>query len=233
MRVLFRIDAKRSAERKVMKMEVAKPEKMKKTFEFESKRNAILIGLGLTVVSIAAAVFWSHAFEALTGKPFNFDSQTSFQRMVRGIIGALPWIGLLAYIILGIRERRWTPPVFYSVGAVIPYILLVSSLFAYPVIKDHSSRIPFDSAVWKADENRNTGIRVKMVNNLLKTRQVVGSRKAEIDSLLGVPQSTGYFKDFEYVYWLGPERGFFSIDSEWLCLNFRDGVVSEAEIRRD
>lgn len=206
---------------------------MKKNFGFESKRNAFLAGLGLTVVSFIATIFWSHAFEALTGKTFNFNSQTGLQRVVRGIVESLPWIGLLTFIILGIRFRRWEPSVFYSLGAVLPYLLLVLSLFAYPVIMDHSSRIPFDSAVWKADENLNSGIRVKMVDNLLKTRQVVGSRKAEIDSLLGVPQSTGYFKDFEYVYWLGPERGFFSIDSEWLCLNFRDGLVIEAEIRRD
>lgn len=206
---------------------------MKKTFKFESKRNAFLIGMGLTVISTATGIFWSHAFEALTGKIFNFNSQTGLQRLVRGIIASMPWIGLLAYIIFGILIRKWKPPVFYSLGAVLPCLLLVFSLFAYPVFKDYSSRIPFDSAVWKADETRNTGIRVKMVDNLLKTRQIIGARKVEIDSLLGVPQSTGYSKDYEYVYWLGPERGFISIDSEWLCLNFRDGVVNEAEIRRD
>jgi hypothetical protein len=142
-------------------------------------------------------------------------------------------MGLLAYFILGVLKRKWNLPVFYSLGAVLPYLLLVLSLFAYPVFKDYSSRIAFDSAIWKEDEKRNTGIRVKMVDNLLKTRPLIGLAKAEIDSLLGIPQPTDYFKDDDYVYWLGPERGLFSIDSEWLCLDFKDGVVIKANIRRD
>jgi hypothetical protein len=35
------------------------------------------------------------------------------------------------------------------------------------------------------------------------------------------------------VYWLGPERGFISIDSEWLGIKFKDNVVIEVEILRD
>ena len=36
------------------------------------------------------------------------------------------------------------------------------------------------------------------------------------------------------VYWLGPERGFMSIDSEWLTLNFdQAGKVRDVDIVRD
>ena len=34
----------------------------------------------------------------------------------------------------------------------------------------------------------------------------------------GVPPPTDYFREYDYAYWLGPERGLFSIDSEWLVV---------------
>jgi hypothetical protein len=37
-------------------------------------------------------------------------------------------------------------------------------------------------------------------------------------ALLGEPPKTEYFKEFDLVYYLGPERGFMGIDSEWLVL---------------
>jgi len=37
----------------------------------------------------------------------------------------------------------------------------------------------------------------------------------------------------DYVYWLGPERGLFSIDSEWLVLKFKDNVVTRAAVLTD
>jgi hypothetical protein len=53
-------------------------------------------------------------------------------------------------------------------------------------------------------------------------------------SLLGTPPPTAYFRDYQFVYWLGPERGFMSIDSEWLAIRFdRNGKVMEARIVRD
>ena len=51
--------------------------------------------------------------------------------------------------------------------------------------------------------------------------------------MLGEPPDTGYFKQYDLVYWLGDERGFFSIDSEWLVIRIDDGRVIEAEIVTD
>lgn len=59
-------------------------------------------------------------------------------------------------------------------------------------------------------------IRGCMVDDLLATRDFHGQSRATVVELLGEPSRTGYFRDYDLVYWLGPERGPMSIDSEWL-----------------
>lgn len=72
-----------------------------------------------------------------------------------------------------------------------------------------------------------------MVDDLLRRYKLVGMTRTEIEQLLGKPPSTQYFPSYDYVYWLGPERGFISIDSEWLCVKFKNDKVIEARICRD
>ena len=58
--------------------------------------------------------------------------------------------------------------------------------------------------------------------------------RAEIESLLGPADETSYFRRWDFVYWLGPERGFIRIDSEWLVLRFdAEDRVSEFRLVRD
>ena len=57
-----------------------------------------------------------------------------------------------------------------------------------------------------------------MVGDLLNRHQLQGMPREEIIEFLGDPENTPYFKAWELVYWLGPERGFLSIDSEWLVI---------------
>ena len=90
----------------------------------------------------------------------------------------------------------------------------------------------FDSDTWKSVAGSDA-TRLAMVDDLLARYELVGMTREEVDGLLGVPTETGYFANFEYVYLLGPERGFISIDSEWLCIDFEDGVVSDARLMRD
>ena len=60
-----------------------------------------------------------------------------------------------------------------------------------------------------------------------------GTSRAQLEALLGVPPETPYFREYDYVYWLGPERGFISIDSEWLVVKINEGVVVTAKIVKD
>jgi hypothetical protein len=102
-------------------------------------------------------------------------------------------------------------------------------------IREYFSRVPFDSSRWKNADlaDVENPVRLRMVDDLLEGKHLVGMPQAEIDELLGTPTQTGHFKSYDYVYRLGPERGFISIDSEWLVIKFDKGVVKEAKIRLD
>ena len=90
----------------------------------------------------------------------------------------------------------------------------------------------FDSDAWKSVTG-NDPSRLAVVDDLFARYELVGMTRAAVDQLLGVPPDTAYFADFDYVYWLGPERDFISIDSGWLCLDFEDDVVVDARLMRD
>jgi len=90
----------------------------------------------------------------------------------------------------------------------------------------------FDAAHWNA-KNLPASVRLQMADDLIQTHRLDGMTRSQVISLLGEPPKTPYFKDYDLVYLLGPERGFMPIDSEWLVVKFgRDGRA-EAGIARD
>ena len=58
--------------------------------------------------------------------------------------------------------------------------------------------------------------------------------REQVTAIVGEPDKTNYFSDWDMVYWLGPERGFMGIDSEWLVFRL-DGEekVLEYQIVED
>lgn len=121
--------------------------------------------------------------------------------------------------------------------------LAIGGYFAYPYIslfaeigcaaaKERLNRLPFDSAKWKAGNEDE--IRIRMVDSLLRKFEFTGKSRTEVVYILGEPDKTGYFRDYDMVYRLGMERGFISIDSEWLVIRLdADGLVKEYGIARD
>ena len=76
--------------------------------------------------------------------------------------------------------------------------------------------------------------RVNMVDDLLNHYSLEGLSRSEIMNLLGNETEGAYFKEVDnMVYYLGNERGFISIDSEWLIIHFVDNVVNGYEIVTD
>jgi hypothetical protein len=59
-------------------------------------------------------------------------------------------------------------------------------------------------------------VRGCIVDDFLRSHRLYGRSRAEIVALLGQPPKTDYFREYDLVYWLGPERSLMSIDSEWL-----------------
>ena len=76
--------------------------------------------------------------------------------------------------------------------------------------------------------------RTDIINDLLQSYELIGLTEAEILSLLGSPNNDYcvFNANNRYVYYLGPER-LFSIDSEWLLVDFIDGVVSDYSLAID
>lgn len=92
----------------------------------------------------------------------------------------------------------------------------------------------FDSVMWQNQAQVYQGVRLEMADRLIARGTLVGRTRAEVVALLGEPPPTGYFAEWDLVYWLGPERGLISIDSEWLVLRLgADGRVVENRLVRD
>jgi hypothetical protein len=142
-------------------------------------------------------------------------------------------IGVL--LIIGVRLRDYSIPISYVLGIALTYITLTAILFGRPIIKDYANRKPFDSKIWKASlvGNFHPDTRLRMVDDLFKKHNLIGMSKNDIDNLLGIPPNTSYFKNYDYVYRLGIERGIIPIDSEWLAIEFENGKVIKANIVRD
>ncbi|MGN4424923.1 hypothetical protein ACTFQN_13875 [Bacillus cereus group sp. MYBK30-1] len=77
--------------------------------------------------------------------------------------------------------------------------------------------------------------RVHMVDDLLQQYKLIGKSNDEIIKLLGAPTETRSLEEgITALYYLGNERGFISIDSECLVLQFdRDGRVIDYKVQRD
>jgi len=125
------------------------------------------------------------------------------------------------------RPNRW---IRRTLGVLLALCVGLAGLAAWGL--HYLPVLPFSSARWKAAPDDRT--RVHMVDALLWTHRLKGMRRAEVIALLGQDPQSGYFADWDLVYYLGPERGLFAIDSEWLVLRFdKDGRVSEWKVVTD
>lgn len=92
----------------------------------------------------------------------------------------------------------------------------------------------FDPVAWQSEDKVQKGVRLGMADRLVAQGTLRGKSRAEVVELLGEPPPTEYFRNWDIVYWLGPERGLFSIDSEWLVLRLdQTGRMADYRIVRD
>ena len=126
------------------------------------------------------------------------------------------------------------------VGSVLGTVLLLLALvFAWVFYKDapeYASRRDFDPIVWQdsAEAFAEEPVRIDMIDDLLRHHSFEGMMRSEVLALLGAPEDTPYFHEYDLVYWLGPERSPFGVDSEWLIFRLDGaGIVTEALVATD
>jgi hypothetical protein len=155
-----------------------------------------------------------------------FDVIRSFDAKERRILAAWSWSGgLLAGAKFNGRRVLGLLAIVILVG--------LSAIAAFHYWK--ARPLPFDRAVWNAEaEGIDDYRRHRMADGLLQRRLLIGMSRAEIVSMLGEPTVTSHFREYDLVYVLGNERGWLSIDSEWLLMKLDgNGRVSLAELGRD
>jgi len=113
--------------------------------------------------------------------------------------------------------------------------LICCAVLALLLFYERSER-KFDSAEWKKTRkfNEHYHPRLSMANRLIADHSLDGKTREEVTELLGQPSHEGYFRSYDLVYWLGPERSWISIDSEWLVIKLDDtGDVKAYKLERD
>jgi hypothetical protein len=97
--------------------------------------------------------------------------------------------------------------------------------------------IRFDSALWLQGESAefsSKAPRLRMADGLVRSGLLMGKTRPQIEALLGSPAQGPNPWQADMIYWLGPERSFIEIDSEWLAIRFSGaGVVCDVRIVRD
>ena len=70
-------------------------------------------------------------------------------------------------------------------------------------------------------------------NRAARPGKMVGLTREQILKELGPPDRLNRVSKDDISYYLGPEGGFFSIDSSWLMIVFRDGKAIKAVVNTD
>jgi hypothetical protein len=120
------------------------------------------------------------------------------------------------------------------IGFIIVAAICIGWFFFRDDIRERLSRRKFDPASWQSSQSSTNAIRIRMVDDLLRSYQFRGMTRQQVVAIIGEPDKTEYFKDWDMVYWLGPERGWMSIDSEWLVFRLNEQKqVANYKIVRD
>lgn len=138
---------------------------------------------------------------------------------------------------MAVKVPRWIHITVISAGIIVA--LLGGGVWAFVTFALEpgpearcAGHEQFQVAMWR-DPNQAEGalaVRGCMVDDLLATHDFHGRPRSEVVGLLGEPRKTEYFSNYDLVYWLGPERGLMSIDSEWLVFKL-DSVKRVREYR--
>jgi len=114
----------------------------------------------------------------------------------------------------------------FIIGFIIPVVIFLNS-FGKPYPSED-----FNSGIWKQNEAK----KIELIDDLVNKKLLDNLPKNEVIELLGNPLTdSGYFKQSgrDMIYYLGPERHPFGVDSEWLLIWLENDEVIRYEVRTD
>ena len=166
------------------------------------------------------------------------DSQPASVKTLRELVGWLPWMAFVTVLVLRSVKGPRIRVGFYFLGTATPTVIFVGWMVLGPSVADLVHRRPFNAELWRkqaiSEPDTTWPPRLCMVNHLIASGRLEGLSHGEILELLGPPSQGPPLAGATYGYYLGPERGFIRIDSEWLLIAFgEDGKVSRCWIGRD
>jgi hypothetical protein len=193
-------------------------------------------GLSFAGASFWFLVQWFDIFSGALGLEVVYDTRPWWLRALMGLATWFPWLALVAVIAARFWFGRQVRAIAFAIGLGTHQAAVVGWLFVAPSVDEVLHRRSFDSVAWRTNDQADVmwPARLAMVGDLLAHHELRGMSRESIAALLGPRDDTPYFRGWDAVYWLGPERGLFRIDSEWLALRFgSDGRVQEYQIVRD
>lgn len=179
---------------------------------------------------------WLDVASSVFGLAVSYDTRPTWLRLLMTAVTWLPLATLAVLIVVRVVKGQAARPLAFAAGAATAYLLAVGTLILGPSVDEYRNRRVFDPSAWKHNDRRDVDwpARLTMVNDLLARYPLRGLGRDSVEQLLGPRDATDYFHDWDLVYWLGPERGLFRIDSEWLVVRFgSDGRVSDYRVVRD
>lgn len=170
-----------------------------------------------------------------------FDLQPEWLKGLKQLVGWLPWTAFALVVVIRLikgRRIRWGA---YFVGTAIPMMVLIGWLVLGDTVADIAHRQRFNDETWRKQETTEHDVmwppRLCMVDDLMTSARLMGMSSNEVVELLGQAHDKSFplgAVDCDIHYYLGPERGFIRIDSEWLFLKFgTDGKVIRQWLYRD
>ena len=197
----------------------------------------LVLGFFVAFAQLIILSEWGEIIKRLTGEAFHFDRQSNLSRFLGFMVNIAPWVYLVVLLIQDVLQRKMWRTFAYTLGMGMFWGVLISSILLGPGLMDRLQRKEFNPETWKNHELvfREPYPRKRMVNDVLAKYDFEGMSKSEVELILGQPDPEPTFrpKGYDWLYFLGRQRIFLSVDHEWLCISFSQNVVTRVKVLRN
>lgn len=185
---------------------------MDRQVNFQYKLFSIIIGISFLIYLAGYALMLS-VIRVL-------DITISWGSLGIVILPGIVWFILLRYCWDRVDTRRWGRRMISGSAVLVMLITLVQ-------LASNEYYSHFNAARWLSDPES----RVRMVSDLLSTRDLKGLKRHEVEEVLGAPTVSTYRdQSTQLTYRLGLERSVFSLDRSWLLLDMEQDCVIDVRI---